>query len=106
MGEKVSVQEVIDVMNVKKQGLSTSQAVLLIALLFIGAVTIGLLISWILLNGWNMFAHAAGFNAVIPINWVTVIGSYLIYSVLRSIFSSTKNNQEPLSQRLLTSTEY
>ncbi|SFN29370.1 hypothetical protein SAMN05216516_1053 [Izhakiella capsodis] len=77
-------------MNLKMQGLSTSQAVLLIALVFIGAATIGLLFSWILLNAWNMFAHAAGFNAVIPITWATVIGSYLIYSALRSIFSSTK----------------
>lgn len=77
-------------LNFKMQGISTGQVVFITVLVFIGAVSIGLLSSWILLNAWNIFANAAAFHAVIPINWATVIGSYLIYSVVRSIFSRSE----------------
>lgn len=78
-------------MKFKASGISSFNAALFVALFIIMAAVIGLAIVWGLLHIWNWFAISAGFDAQIPINFATVAGAWVIWMVLKSLFSRGKS---------------
>lgn len=70
----------------------TNKTIIAVAsFVFILISTIGLFTSWIALHAWNFFCQSANINAVVQINFATVLGLWLLLSVIRLLLKNSND---------------